>query len=257
LTYQDVQLKLLSYVRNQISNGELTERGFARLIGISQPHVHNVLKGVRKLSPKIFDQTLKYLHLSLLDLVPSQELEAHLRSRRLPQRSAQVPFLNRPIGPGMPWPAGLNLNKKFPLPFASLTAPANLVMARLIADQAMRSTLGSSDIALLDTSPSRPLTLSPEGLFVVERGNQAGLEAVIRYIRPGAYGYYLATDATLNTPAEWEPLPVSASQLMAAVKARVRWIGRVTGTCWLNAAASWTTRFLRRLQAPAAPSVPN
>jgi plasmid maintenance system antidote protein VapI len=61
LTYQDVQLRLLAYVRSQITNGELTERGFARLIGISQPHVHNVLKGVRKLSPNIFDLALKYL----------------------------------------------------------------------------------------------------------------------------------------------------------------------------------------------------
>ena len=61
LTYQDAQLKLLAYVRSQIRNGELTERGFARLIGISQPHVHNVLKGVRNLSPNIFDLSLKYL----------------------------------------------------------------------------------------------------------------------------------------------------------------------------------------------------
>jgi hypothetical protein len=226
LTYQDVQLKLLAYVRSQISNGELTERGFARLIGISQPHVHNVLKGIRNLSPRIFDQTLKYLHLSLLDLVPSEELEVHLRSRRLPPRSAQVPFLNRPIGPGMPWSAGLNPGKKSPLPFPSLTAPANLVMARLIADPTMRSTLGFSDIVLLDTSPSRPSTLDPQSLFVVERGNETGIEAVVRYIRPGANRYYLATDATLDAPAEWEPLAVSASELMAAVKARVRWIGR-------------------------------
>jgi hypothetical protein len=230
LTYQDVQLRLLAYVRSQISNGELTERGFARLIGISQPHVHNVLKGVRNLSPKIFDLALKYLHLSLLDLVPSSELEANLRERRMPRHSAEVPFLNRPIGPGMPWPAVLNPRKSFPLPFSSPSAsenaaPANLVMASLIADPSMRATLGSSDVALLDTSPSHPSTLAPQGLFVVERGTGAGREAVIRYIRPGAHSYYLATDSTLDTPANWELFRVSASELAAAVKARVRWIG--------------------------------
>jgi hypothetical protein len=230
LTYQDAQLKLLAYVRSQISNGELTERGFARLIGISQPHVHNVLKGVRTLSPKIFDLALKYLHLSLLDLIPAGELEAHLRSLRLRQRSAEVPFLDRPIGPGMPWPASLNRRKNFPLPFPSLSAPetavlANLVMANLIADPSMRATLGSADVALLDTSPGRPSSLPPQGLFVVERGSATGSEAVIRYIRPGAHGYYLATDSTLDIPADWEPFPVSSSELAAAVKARVRWIG--------------------------------
>jgi hypothetical protein len=206
LTYQDVQLRLLAYVRSQISNGELTERGFARLIGISQPHVHNVLKGVRNLSPKIFDLALKYFHLSLLDLVPLGELEAHLQRGRVPRRSAEVPFLDRPIGPGMPWPLGLNRSKKFPLPFPSTQAPANLVMVSLIADPGMRATLGSSDVALLDTSPSRSSALPPQGLFVVERGTAAaGIEAVIRYIRPGAHGYYLATDSTLDTPADWEP----------------------------------------------------
>jgi hypothetical protein len=229
LTYQDVQLRLLAYVRSQIRNGEFTERGFARLIGISQPHVHNVLKGVRNLSPKIFDQTLKYLHLSLLDLLTSEDLEAHLRGRRMPQRSAQVPFLNRPIGPGMPWPAGLNPRKSFPSPFSAhgpqAEEPLNLVMVSLVADPAMRSTLGSSDVALLDTSPGRPPNLDPQGLFVVERGTGPDREAVIRYIRPGAHRYYLATDATLDSPLDWEPLPVSAPGLVAAVKARVRWIG--------------------------------
>jgi hypothetical protein len=126
----------------------------------------------------------------------------------------------------MPWPAALNPRKSFPLPFASGHAPSNLVMASLIADPSMRSTLGSWDIALLDTAPSRPPTLSPQGLFVVERPTEAGFEAVLRYIRPGAYRYYLATDANLDTPADWEPFPVSASELAAAVKARVRWIGR-------------------------------
>lgn len=222
MTFQDAQLKLLAYVRSQIRNGELTERGFARLIGVSQPHVHNVLKGVRTLSPQFFDLTLKYFHLSLLDLVPSDELESHLRTQRLLEHPAQVPFLNGPIGPGMPWPEGLAPRKKFPLPFPLVDLPANLVMASLVSDPSMESTLASCDIALLDTSQSSPSKLAPRGLFVVERGN----EALLRYIRPGAQCYYLASDATLDNPANWELLPVSASQLMAAVKARVRWIGR-------------------------------
>jgi hypothetical protein len=68
LTFQDARLKLLAYVRNEVRNGELTERGFARLIGISQPHAHNVLKGVRTLSPQVFDLILKYLA-----IIPSRQ----------------------------------------------------------------------------------------------------------------------------------------------------------------------------------------
>ena len=61
MTLRAAQLKLLAYVVDRIHNGELTERGLARLIGISQPHVHNVLKGTRNLSPEVFELILKYL----------------------------------------------------------------------------------------------------------------------------------------------------------------------------------------------------
>ncbi len=220
MTFQDAQLKLLAYVRSQIRNGELTERGFARSVGISQPHVHNVLKGVRNLSPEFFDLALKYFHLDMLDLLPLPELEAHLCSRRAPRRFAEVPFLNAPVGPGMSWPTALSPRQKFPLPFPSTGASPNLVMASLIADPSMPS-VASYDVALLDTAPIRPSKLAPQSLFVIERGN----EAVLRYIRPGARNYYLATDLTLDTPADWEPLLLSASELAAAVKARVRWLG--------------------------------
>jgi transcriptional regulator with XRE-family HTH domain len=82
LTFRDAQRKLLAQVVDRIHNGELTERGFARRIGISQPHVHNVLKGVRNLSPEIFDSILKYFNMSLLDLASAEEVEANLKKRK-------------------------------------------------------------------------------------------------------------------------------------------------------------------------------
>ncbi len=226
MTFQDARHKLLAYVRNEVRNGELTERGLARLIGISQPHAHNVLKGVRTLSPEVFDLVLKYLqkylHLSLLDLAPIEEIQAQFQRRRAPDRVAEVPFLATPIGPGRPWPAGLNWRRSFPLPFSSVTAPAELMMAKLAADPAMLTTLGSFDIALLDTSGQSRSSVSPQGLYVVERNG----EAVLRGIRSGARRYYLVTDADLDTPADWEPLALPAAQFGAAVKARVCWLGR-------------------------------
>jgi plasmid maintenance system antidote protein VapI len=221
LTFQDARTRLLAYVRDQVRNGELTERGFARLIGISQPHAHNVLKGVRTLSPDIFDLILKYLHLSLLDLAELQEIEAQLQRRRSRERGAEVAFLATPIGPGRPWPAAVNWRKSFPAPLPSGRLSSEMVMAKLAADPAMIATLASHDIALLDTSEARRSAISPQGLYVVERGG----EAVLRYIRPGAHGYYLVTDAHLASPSAWEPLALSSAQLIQAVKARVVWLG--------------------------------
>ena len=222
MTFREAQLKLLAYVVDRIHNGELTERGFARLIGISQPHAHNVLKGLRNLSPEIFDSILKYFHMSLLDLAPVEEVEANLRKRRAPERSAEAPFLNAPVGPGMPWTAAINLRKSYPLPLPAQSAQTGLRMAELGNDPYMYETLAGSDIALMDTSEGAITDTSPYGLYVVSRGG----EAVLRYIRPGRQGFYLVTDATLDTPDQWERLSTRGAELASFVKARVLWIGR-------------------------------
>jgi hypothetical protein len=225
LNFRDAQLKLLAYVRSQIRNGELTERGFARLIGISQPHAHNVLKGVRNLSPEGLDLALKYLHLSLIDLASDDDLESGLRSRRSPPRCLEIPFLEGPIGPGMPWPATLSAWKKFCLPFTPEGASSSLVMAKLISDPSMQSAVGAFDLALLDLSPKQRAALVPEGVFVIELAN----EAVLRYVRHGSRACYLATGASLDKPAEWERISISPSEFTGVVKARVRWLGHEKG----------------------------
>jgi transcriptional regulator with XRE-family HTH domain len=220
LTFQDAQLKLLDYVRDRIQSGELTERGLARLIGISQPHAHNVLKGARNLSPEIFDSMLKYFQISLPDLAPIGDLEASLKRRRAP--APEVPFLESAIGPGMPWPGRINWRRTFPLPYQSRSLPAGLVMVRLARDPDMHATLAEWDVALLDTTEDRRSDLSPEGLYVVARDR----EAVLRYIRAGARCFYLPADATWGAPSLWEQLRIPADGLLELVKARVRWLGR-------------------------------
>ena len=66
--FQDLKRALIAEVRRRLQNGELTEWQLARLTGISQPHVSNLLKGVRVLSARQADRMLKSLKLSVLDL---------------------------------------------------------------------------------------------------------------------------------------------------------------------------------------------
>lgn len=221
MTYQAAQLKLLALVRDRIHNGELTERSLARRIGISQPHVHNVLKGVRNLSPEIFDSMLEHFHMSLLDLAPAEDLELSLQ-RRMMERTAEVALLSGAIGPGMPWPAGIDRRRRFPLPFPSVAAPAELIMAQVSFDPNMSRTLAGADIALLDVSEQRQRDFAPDGLYVIRRGG----EALFRYIRPGSRCYYLVSDTNMNRPAAWEELLLTAAGMEEAVAARVRWLGR-------------------------------
>ena len=222
MTYEDAQAKLLAYVRDRIHNGEFTERGLARLIGISQPHVHNVLKGVRNLSAEILDSMLEHFQISLLDLAEVEELEANLERRRVRERTAEAPMLSGPVGPGAPWPVGIDRRRRFPLPFSALAAPTGLVIARLADDPGMRAVVGGADLALLDVSRDRRGELAPEGVFVVDVGG----EALLRYVRPGTHLFYLATAANLNVPIRWRELRLTSAELLDAVKARVRWLGR-------------------------------
>ena len=222
MTFHEAQLKLLAYVVDRIHNGELTERGFARRIGISQPHVHNVLKGARNLSPEIFDSILKYFHMSLLDLASIEEIEANLKKRAQQPAAPEIPFLDRPIGPGMPWPAGINWRRSFPPPFPSWTFSIGFVMAELTPDPQMSETLAGVDIAVLDASDRARSEISPLAVYVVRRAG----ESIVRHIRPAASGYYLVSDATLGKPAEWERVEISGNVLPGPVAARVRWVGR-------------------------------
>jgi hypothetical protein len=73
--FELLQLRLVAHVQGRVQRGEVTERGLARRTGISQPHLHNVLKGVRVLSPQMGDLLLHHLHITLVDLLNADELE--------------------------------------------------------------------------------------------------------------------------------------------------------------------------------------
>lgn len=79
--FEVFQLRLIQHVHARVQRGELTERGLARHTGISQPHLHNVLKGRRALSPPMADLLLRHLHITLLDLLKTDELVVHDRLR--------------------------------------------------------------------------------------------------------------------------------------------------------------------------------
>jgi transcriptional regulator with XRE-family HTH domain len=70
MNFLDLQENLIRHIRERVHSGELTERGLARMTGISQPHIHNVLKGKRVLSIDAADLILASLHLDVRDLVP-------------------------------------------------------------------------------------------------------------------------------------------------------------------------------------------
>lgn len=81
MDFQDLERRFIEHIRERIRSGELTERGLARLAGISQPHVHNVLKGKRIFSLETADAILRVLRLDLLDLIDPDEVSEFHRRR--------------------------------------------------------------------------------------------------------------------------------------------------------------------------------
>ena len=69
MTFKDLHSRLIHHLNQCVRRGEFTERGVAQRAGISQPHLHNVLKGKRLLSWQTADALLRELHLDLIDLV--------------------------------------------------------------------------------------------------------------------------------------------------------------------------------------------
>ena len=60
---------LLGRLKTKIQNGEITERGLARASGISQPHIHNGLKGLRQFSFPLTSALMRAAKLSVYDLL--------------------------------------------------------------------------------------------------------------------------------------------------------------------------------------------
>ena len=67
--------RLINLVNVRIQNGDFTERGLARILGISQSQAHNVLKGARRLKPELADHLMWRLNMSVLDLLEPLELQ--------------------------------------------------------------------------------------------------------------------------------------------------------------------------------------
>ena len=67
--FQRLQARLVAMCNERVRNGAVTERGLARLTGISQSHVHQVLKGTNGLTPAMSDRILMALQWNALDLL--------------------------------------------------------------------------------------------------------------------------------------------------------------------------------------------
>jgi hypothetical protein len=222
MLFADVRNALTAVLRARVRNGEMTERGLARMVGVSQPHIHNVLKGVRVLSPELSDQILQHLRLSVLDLIERERIEAHL-SFVHNSGYIYVPLLVGKIGPGFPWPTKVSSTERLPFPNTQAASVQNPVAARLSDDSRMLGLFSAGDIALLDQG-LRARTDIEHGAYYVVKSANGGM---IRRVEISAGMVYLISEDTSQRPMAWQRIHLDGRPITQIVRARAYLINPV------------------------------
>jgi hypothetical protein len=214
LYLEDIYSRLIEIALERVRSGQISERGLARLCRTSQPHLHNVLKNIRSLSPEAADRLMRALNIAVPDLL-------WRRSGDIQPGVITVPVLRHRIGPG----AESNLDFQmgfYPLPASLASGAINAVLARLSPDLLLPRSLAHGDLVLLDQNPALRAKPGGNGCWVVQE--QGGFR--VRYIRLREGTVCLASEATIHNPPQWQPVSSMAGNILDVVRARIVWISR-------------------------------
>ncbi len=216
MMFTEVRSSLVAVLRSRVRNGELTERGLAKLVGVSQPHIHNVLKGARVLSPELSDQILQHLRLSLLDLIERNHIKAYLNFDEAGGGYVYVPVLKGNIGPTSPWPTEAGLTERMPFHASQVARIDNPVAVRLAEDARMSNTFSAGDVALLDQSHRARANIEPSGYYVVKSGSGG----VVRRVKLSESALYLIPDDVHAHAPGWHRIPMEGRHPSQFIRAR-------------------------------------
>lgn len=109
INLEELTSRLRAFIRLRINSGEFTERSLARLFQVSQPHFHNMLKGIRRLNVEISDEIMARFKISILDLIANEELLNYLDESdpewltRAAKRKPPTKSTERDNDPRAPW----------------------------------------------------------------------------------------------------------------------------------------------------------
>jgi hypothetical protein len=218
MDFRYLQRRLVEELRWRVNNGEVTERGLARYVGISQPHIHKVLKGSKILSLNFCDRILSALDMSVFDLADEFDAEQWLRERRSGQpETVTLGVLDGVVGSGQPWPEWVSGRASFAITPADMAGLTHPVAAQLAGDGRMAGAITPGEWVVLDQSIGSRRSPTPEALYLIRRGD-AGL---IRHVAFAADKAYIVAEDVRWNPSGWEEISVTELELPRLVRARV------------------------------------
>jgi transcriptional regulator with XRE-family HTH domain len=220
--FRVLQQRLADTLRRRVRSGEFSERSLARRTRISQPHIHNILKGIRAPSPRLADAIMRELGLSLVNLFDPNELPG-LGSPVAPCPTfREIPELDGLLGPDYPFPEQINMAARYPFPMHEVGSLISPVVAGLAPDPLMANWFDAGSRVLLDRSGSKRAQPVPSGLYAVLWNGQG----LLRHVRvAGSHLRLIPADGQHN-PAAWHSISLADRHILEVVKAKAVWIGR-------------------------------
>lgn len=212
--FRDLQTRLIETARQRVRSGYISERGLARICGLSQPHMHNVLHQVRSLSPAAADRLLQALALTVPDLLakPFDGADAEVRA---------IPILRTRIGPAVE--AAFTVHGgHMAMPVWLLKGLVEPVLARLAPDLALPRSFAAGDLVLLDQNTALRKAAGGRTFWIVAEGS--GLR--VRHVKMS--GSQISTASELDTveAGNWRRVLAHGRDMLQIVRARIVWFGR-------------------------------
>ena len=211
----------MANIRQRVKEGSLTERGLARSTGISQPHLHNVLKGVRSLSPGYADLLLIHLNLQISDLVSYSEIEIN-SSKRLEKTLVYIPRLRGAAGPGFRVEQTVEAGEECWVATDAVSRSQNAVLVTLAHDPQLYPYFQAGDTALVLRLSANAASLEANAVYMV----QTQTATLLRYLRMRGDRLYLITPGIESNQRKWHSVSLLNRKLTELVEGRVIWIGR-------------------------------
>lgn len=214
--------RLIRRLRSVLTNGEFTERGLARLTGISQPHLHHILAEKRSLTPHVADAILASVGWGIGDLISDEELDEILMDRRSHSRMRRrIPLIAGRIGPSVPFPETSDVQEWLLVHTQQCEGIRRVFLAGLEPDPAAPFTGLAGAFALIAEDEDLRLRLAPEDWYLLRWGG-AGL---LRRVRAEGGSLVLLGQETLHGGGGPASIPMAGHSLLSIVRGRLLWTG--------------------------------
>ncbi len=224
--FRGLAARLVRHLQELVHRGETSERSLARLTLYSQPHIHNILHGKRRITLELADQIMSLLGIPLLSLFTQEELEGRPPWRL--SNALPVPVLEGCLEGGKAFPARASFQHRRLFPAAELAGFVSPALARLGASEdSMWPALLPGDLLLLDRSPLERRRPSSEGIYAISCKNKGW---VARCRRVGR-ALVVVVDNARAASSPPETISLSGRDILDVVRGRVVWVGRDLPPC--------------------------